>query len=171
VIRTLAIFAVALAVAAAQPASAQLPDAEDFLKDLGFNPDQISQVSGGNFVEGNIQASNERELVVALAFLVQTSPTDLVSALRKDLLDRLDPNTIAYGVIEGAPSLASFEKLSLDPDEQKRAKAYVDAPERPRGSRAPARLRPVAPRRRPPRGGAVDGDHVAAPSSAAGGSL
>ena len=123
----LRIFALALAVAASQPASAQLPDAEAFLEDLGFNPDQISQVKGGGFVEGTIQASTERELVAALAFLVQTTPTQLVNQMREDVLDRVDPNTIAFGVIAGGPSLASFAKLALQPDGEKRAKAYADA--------------------------------------------
>jgi hypothetical protein len=119
--------ALALAVTLGRPAAAQLPDAETFLEDLGFSADQIAQAKAGSFVEGTIQASNERELVAALAFLVQTSPTDLVNQLRQGLLDRVDPNTIAFAVIEGAPSPASFAKLSLQPDAEKRAKAYADA--------------------------------------------
>ncbi len=119
--------ALALAVTVGRPASAQLPDAETFLQDLGFSADQIAQVKSGSFVEGTIQASNERELVAALAFLVQTSPTELVNQMREDVLDRVDSNTIAFGVVEGGPSLASFAKLSLQPDGEKRAKAYADA--------------------------------------------
>src|SRR5262245_50680873 len=112
--------ALALALAVARPAPAQLADAEEFLEDLGFSPDQIAQVKGGSFVEGSLEASNERELVAALAFLVQAAPTDLVNQLRQGLLDRVDPNTIAFDVIEGAPSLASFEKLSLHPETEGR---------------------------------------------------
>ena len=119
--------ALGLTAAVAQPASAQLPDAETFLEDLGFSADQIAQVKAGSFVEGTIQASNERELVAALAFLVQTSPTALVNQMREDVLDRVDSNTIAFGVIEGGPGLASFAKLTLQPDGAKRAKAYADA--------------------------------------------
>ena len=122
-----AALALALALTLARPALAQLPDAETFLQDLGFSADQIAQVKAGSFVEGTIQASNERELVAALAFLVQTSPTELVNQMREDVLDRVDSNTIAFGVIEGGPSLASFAKLSLQPDGEKRAKAYADA--------------------------------------------
>jgi hypothetical protein len=117
----------ALAVAVSQRASAQLPDAETFLRDLGFSADQISQVKAGSFVEGTIRASDERELDAMLAFLVPTSPSHLVNQLRQGLLDRVDPNTIAFDRIEGAPSLASFAKLSLQPDAEKRARAYVDA--------------------------------------------
>lgn len=119
--------ALALTLAVVQPASAQLADAETFLRDLGFSAAQIAEVRSGSFVEWTIQASNERELVAALAFLVQTSPTELVNQMREDVLDRVDSNTIAFGVIEGGPSLASFAKLSLQPDAEKRAKIYADA--------------------------------------------
>ncbi|MGH8470805.1 MAG: hypothetical protein ACREVY_18155 [Gammaproteobacteria bacterium] len=122
-----AALALALALPVAQPATEQLPDAETFLRDLGFSADQIAQVKSGSFVEGTIQASNERELVAALAFLVQTSPTELVNRMRQDVLDRLDPHTIAFGMIEGTPSLASFAKLTLQPDAEKRTKAYADS--------------------------------------------
>lgn len=119
--------ALGLAIALAHAASAQLPDAEALLRDLGFVADEISRVKTGEFVEGSIAASNERELVAAIAFLVQTSPTELVNQLRRDLLDRVDPNTIAYAMADGTPSLASFATLRLEPDAQKRAKAYLEA--------------------------------------------
>ena len=116
-----------LLFAAAYSASAQLPDAEDFLHDVGFSPDEIAQVRAGRFVERGMNASDARELDTALAFLVHTSPTALANQLRKGLLDRVDPNTIASSEIDGAPNAASFAKLTLEPDAEKRAKAYVDA--------------------------------------------
>jgi hypothetical protein len=119
--------ALAAALALARPAPAQLPDAETLLRDLGFDADQIARVKAGEFVEGTIQASNERELVAAIAFLVQAPPGELVDQLRRDLLDRVDPNTIAFAVIDGAPGPPSFAKLDLQPDAEKRAQAYADA--------------------------------------------
>jgi len=116
-----------LLVTFAQGASAQLPDAESVLKELGFSADEIAQVRAGNFVQRTIDASDPRELDTALAFLVPTSPSELVAQLRKGMLDRVDPNTIAYDVIDGAPSAASFAKLDLEPDAKKRAEAYAKA--------------------------------------------
>jgi hypothetical protein len=119
--------AVALALGLASAASAQLPDAETLLRDLGFSADQIAQVKAGRFAPGTIRPSNERELVAALAFLVQTSPAELVKQMRADVLDRIDSNTIAFGLIEGGPSAASFAQLTIHPDAEERAQAYADA--------------------------------------------
>lgn len=117
----------ALAFAVAQPAAAELPDAATFLADIGFTADQIAQVQAGNFVTATIQPSSEREIVAAFAFLVQTSPTDLVNQARSGLLDKMDSNSIAFAIISGAPTLDSFAKLTLQPDAQKRAQAYTSA--------------------------------------------
>ncbi len=116
-----------LLVAAGQPAAAELPDAATLLADLGFTPDQIAQVQAGSFVSADIKPSSDREIVAAFAFLVQTPPKDLLSQLRSGLIDKTDSNTIAFSMIQGAPSLDSFAKLTLQPDAQKRAQAYVSA--------------------------------------------
>jgi hypothetical protein len=116
-----------LLAAGGQRAAAELPDAATFLADLGFTSDQIAQVQAGSFVSASIKPSNEREIAAAFAFLVQTPPKDLVSQLRSGLVDKTDPNTIAFAMIQGAPSLDSFAKLSLQPDAEKRARAYTNA--------------------------------------------
>jgi hypothetical protein len=116
-----------LLLAAGQPAAAELPDAATFLADIGFTPDQIAQVEAWSFVSASIKPSSEREIAAAFAFLVQTPPRDLVSQLRSGLIDKADPNTLAFGIIQGAPTLDAFAKLKLQPDVQKRAQAYLNA--------------------------------------------
>ena len=125
--RTLAWGALALGLGASAGNAADLPDAKTLLADVGFSADQIAQVEAGSFVPATLQASDPREIVAAFAFLAPTSPSDLVSQLRQGLLDRVDPNTIAFGTIAGEPGLASFAKLTLQPDADGRARTYLAA--------------------------------------------
>lgn len=120
--------ALTVLVCLAHTASAQgLPDATTVLADMGFRADEIDQVQAGRFVEGSIQSGDQREIDAALAFLVDTSPSHLVEQFRQGLLDRVDPDTIAFAEIEGEPSLTSFEKFALRPEEAKHTRAYAAA--------------------------------------------
>jgi len=119
--------AVLVAVLWALPAAAQLPDAKALLGDVGFSADQVQQVTSGEIVRGAIQAASERELVVALAFQVGTTPAKLVADLKAGLGIKVDPGTLSSGVFSGTGSTADLAGLALDPDGQKRAKAYVNA--------------------------------------------
>lgn len=107
-------FAWAVGVAAclgASTAHAQLPAADALLTSAGFTAAQVSQVNAGQLVRGSAEASSPRELVAVFAFRVATAPTDLVKDARTGLLDRVDPNTQAFGMITGAPG--DFAKLVL----------------------------------------------------------
>lgn len=95
----------------AATAHAQLPAAEALLASAGFSPAQITQVNAGQLVRGSAPASNPRELVAVFAFRVATPPAGLVKDARTGLLDRVDPNTLAFAPISGAPS--DFAKLVL----------------------------------------------------------
>jgi hypothetical protein len=118
--------ALALALLAA-PAAAQVPDAATLLADVGFTAEQIAEVEAGKFVQGKSQPSTERELAAAFAFQIAVPPRTLVEQLRTDLLDRTDPNTLAFAMMKSPPGADAFAKLSLQPDAQKRAQAYVSA--------------------------------------------
>jgi hypothetical protein len=113
--------------ATARPAAAQVPDAATLLTDIGFSADQIAKIKAGSIIHGDIKASTERELVVAFAFQVKPSPTDLVNQLRKGLMDRTDSNTIAFQLIQGAPTVDAFAKLTFGPNAAKQAGAYLSA--------------------------------------------
>ncbi len=119
--------AVVVASLWALPAAAQLPDAKALLGDVGFGADQIQQVVSGGIVRGAIQAASDRELVVALAFQVDTTPAKLVADLKAGLGIKADPGTLSSGVFSGAGSAADLAGLALVPDGQKRANAYVNA--------------------------------------------
>lgn len=112
---------------AAQPATAELPEAGALLAVLGLAPDEIAQVDAGQLVRLSVAPASDRELTAGLAFQVPLSPAQLVANSKKDLLDRVDPDTIAFGRITPPGSAADFAKLTLAPDAAKRAAQYVAA--------------------------------------------
>jgi hypothetical protein len=125
----LALFVLTLAgfVAAPTPALAELPATRDLLEQLGFSPDEIGRIQHGELLTRPEQPSSERELTAAFAFFVPVAPADLAKQARQGLLDRVDENTLAFAMIPGTPSLASFTKLTLAPDPAQQAQLYVSA--------------------------------------------
>jgi hypothetical protein len=123
----IAVAAVAVAFLAPLPAAAQVPEASALLAELGLSADEVAQVQAGQLVRHDVAPASERELTAGLAFQVPVSPAELVASSKKDLLDRVDPNMIAFGVIAPPGSLDAFAKLTLQPDAAKRAAQYVSA--------------------------------------------
>jgi hypothetical protein len=115
-----------IAAAVALPGAAQ-PTAAAFLAEVGFTKGQIAQVEAGDFVAAEIKPSNPREIVAAFAFLAQVNPTGLVNLLEQGLIDKTDSNTIAFQLLPPAPTLEHFQKLTLQPGADQRAKAYLNA--------------------------------------------
>ena len=115
-----------LASAGVQAAST-LPDAPTLLADLGLSPDEIAQVEAGKMIEHAFVASSEREIVAGLAFHVAGSPDELIDASRQNLLDRVDPNMVAFGDVSDPGTVSDFAKLTLGPDSGARVKAYLGA--------------------------------------------
>ena len=122
----------AAALLAAAPAGAQAPPAAEVLAAVGYSPAEIARIESGQLVTGRIQPSSERELVTAFAFFVALPPGDIVNDARQGLLDRVDPNTLAYAVLPANAGAADLSKLTLQPDAAKQAQAYVSA--KPGGS-------------------------------------
>jgi hypothetical protein len=123
---------VALLASGAPLAAAQGPSTAELLAALGVSADEIARVEKGEFVTRSMEASTERELVAAFLFFVPVAPGELVRQARQGLVDRVDPNTLAYGLTSAAPSAADFAKLVLKPDAAKQAQAWVTA--KPGGS-------------------------------------
>jgi len=117
----------ALALLGPTPAAAQIPEAAALLADLGLSPADIAQVQAGELVRQAVPPASERELTAGLSFQVPLSPAQLVANSKRDLLDRVDPNMIAFGVIAPPGSPADFAKLTLQPDAAKRAAQYASA--------------------------------------------
>jgi hypothetical protein len=118
--------AVLLSLAWALPATA-LPDAKALLAEIGFPADANQQVLDGKFVTVGLDPTSERELAMAMAFLVKEPPAELITEVKKDLVSGVDPNTTGHGAISGAGSLDDFKGVSFGSDAKKQAKAFLKA--------------------------------------------
>ena len=116
-----------LALALAAPATAEPPGASEVLHELGFPAEDLQKVLAGQFVNTTLEPTSDRELAVALAFTVSVPPSELAEDARRDLLVTADPDTLAFGRIQGDGSLADFAGVTLAPDRDERARVYLDA--------------------------------------------
>lgn len=119
--------AVASLLCLAAPAGAELPEAGALLASLGLSPGEVAQVEAGQLVRHDVAPASARELTAGLAFHVPLPPAQLVANSKQDLLDRVDPNLIGYGVVPAPASVGAFAKLTLEPGAAKRAAQYTSA--------------------------------------------
>lgn len=110
-VRTAMLAATSLCFAAA--AGAAPADAAKVMTELGFPADTIAQVKAGEMVKTDLESSNERELAVGLAFLVEEKPSEFAQELAGGLLMEVDPNIEAHGALTGAGSLDQLAGLEL----------------------------------------------------------
>jgi hypothetical protein len=92
-------------------------DPKTALDALGFPGDTPTRVEAGRFVEVALPTRSDRDLNVGIAFLVaKQSPAALARTVREEKrVLRADPNTIAYGDLEGNGTAAELEGLRLTP--------------------------------------------------------
>jgi hypothetical protein len=110
----------------ALPAAA-VPTAEELLAQIGFPADAKQQVLDGKFVTASLEPTSERELAMAMAFLIIEPPAELIAEVKQDLVSGVDPNTTGHGAISGAGSLDDFKGVSFGSDAKKQAKAFLKA--------------------------------------------
>jgi hypothetical protein len=122
----IASMAALLVCAWALPATA-MRDAEEVLAEIGFSSDAKQQVLDGKFVTTGLEPTSERELAMAMAFLVSEPPAKLIEEVKKDLVSGVDPDTTGHGIISGSGSLDDFKGVSFGSDAKKQAKAFLAA--------------------------------------------
>jgi len=115
-----------LVLSLALPAAA-LPTAEEALTSIGFPADAKRQVLQGKFVTTTLKPTSERELAMAIAFIVNKPPAALIEDAKKNLVAEVDPDTISRGIIPGDGSLDDFKGVSFGSDAAKQAKSFLEA--------------------------------------------
>lgn len=119
-----------IGVLAALPAFGEPPTLEDFLSVMKLSAKDIEGVRAGEIITGTAEASNDRELVASMTFLVPgVQPDELVVRGEGGLLDEVDEQTIAYSMLTDDLTLESFADLKLRPgdvEQFSRAKAGDD---------------------------------------------
>jgi len=81
----------------------------------------------GRFVTTDVEPTSERELAMAIAFLVRQPPAELLAKAKRNLVAGVDPDSIARGAISGAGSLDDFKGVSLGSDAKKLTKTFLSA--------------------------------------------
>lgn len=108
-------------------ALAELPSVSDLLTAGGFSAADIEKIKAGDIIRGTLPASNDRELVATLAFLVDETPSQLIEHSLDGLLMDVDKTIISWKYVTGTPTLDSFASLELTPNGEERAKRYGGA--------------------------------------------
>jgi len=94
------------------------PTASEMMQRVGFGSDDQKQVLAGQLVEGPLDTDSDRELAVALAFLVKKTPAELLDLMvARALIIATDPKTLAEEAIPAEASIDDFAKLTLGADE------------------------------------------------------
>ena len=96
----------------APPAEAQ-PTATGVMTDAGLSADAQQRVMNGEFYTGDMPAASDEDLSVAIAFLVKTSPDDLVKQIMAGDLVSADSQIQKYGRFSGAGSPADIAALQI----------------------------------------------------------
>lgn len=109
---TLGALSVAGSLSLATPARGQ-PSASQVLTDLGFSAGDQQRVVNGEFVTTDVNAASDKDLSVAMAFLVKTSPADLSTQILAGNLIAADPQVQASGAFNGTGSLADLAGLQV----------------------------------------------------------
>jgi len=100
--------------ASAASAEPNTIDAQDFLTVMDLSKKEIATAKAGEIITGSADASNERELVATMAFIVEDSaPEELVERGESGLLDKIDEHTIAFAMLPDDPTLEDFAELKL----------------------------------------------------------
>jgi hypothetical protein len=106
--------AVTLALGA-EPALAQ-PSADQVLTDFGLSADDKQKVMNGEFVTPDLASVSDRDLSVALFFLVKTSPDSLSKQIMSGELITTDTQVKTHGRFSATGSLADLAGLKIGND-------------------------------------------------------
>ncbi len=120
------VFAVALlaSVIGTEGAVRAQPTYDDVLSELGFSAAEKKRVLDGEFVTNKVGAVSERDLAVAVAFVIKAPPDQLSEQVVRGARVSDDPQVRAYGMLSEPGTLSDFSELRITDDE---ARAFVAA--------------------------------------------
>lgn len=104
-----------------------LPSSDALLEKVGYSPQEIANIKAGDIVRRETEGASNRDLNLGYAFFVKATPAALNKELTEGVLQAVDPNSLATGVLTGASSVGAFARLTLTPGTDSRVKQYVSA--------------------------------------------
>jgi len=93
--------------------AAEAEAARAALEKISLPAGDVGKVLSGKFVEASLAPSSERELSIALAFLVDTAPAALVTDLDHALAITDDPDTLSFAEIDPKHPERALGKVNL----------------------------------------------------------
>ncbi len=96
------------------PLQAQtVPTADEVLGDMDWSAGEKTKILAGEFVTGDVKNVTDRELSVAIGFLVKTSPADLAKQVVSGVGLHADPQVAAHGTVQAEASAQDFQGVTL----------------------------------------------------------
>lgn len=98
------------------PSAQAQPSADQVLSDFGLSADDKQRVMNGEFVTPDLSNVSDRDLAVAVVFLVKTTPESLAKQIITGDLITQDPQVQAHGRFSTTGSLADLAGLMIGND-------------------------------------------------------
>ena len=99
-------------ISSSPPVLAQ-PTADEILSEMNWSDKEKQRIIAGEFVRGEVKTVSDRDLSLAMGFLVKTSPEHLAEQIVAGELLKSDSQIKAYGIISDEGSLEDFKSLKL----------------------------------------------------------
>jgi len=103
------------------------PTLDEVAAEFGLSQDDVQRVRGGEMVKSSAKETTDRELAVAMVFLVKAPVQKLVASLTAGPSARNDPQVQAVSEISGDGALDQFKAAVLQPGGDKETKRYLSA--------------------------------------------
>jgi len=113
--------------AGAIAAAAELPSADQVMKELQLSNSDQAKVREGDIVDWSPSEGSDRELALGMVFLVKAKKEDLFETYRKAMVLREVSVITAHGTITGEGTMAELAGVALQPNAEKEAKRYLNA--------------------------------------------
>ncbi len=110
----------------AAPAFA-VPTLDEVAAEFGLSKDDVQRVRAGELVKTTAKETADRELAVAMVFLVKTPVQKLLTSLKAGPSSRNDPQVQSVSEISGEGALDQFKAVVLQPGGDKETKRYLSA--------------------------------------------
>jgi len=88
-----------------------MPSAQTLLEQLGFNHQQINNITNGEIVLFDVNSSGETELTAGVIIYLPTQPHQVSALIKKDGLASLDPLIISGEIIPLTANKNKFNNL------------------------------------------------------------
>jgi len=122
----LALSAVCLGLCCVAASTSSAVTLEEVAADFELRKEDVQRILDGELIETKVKESAERELAVAMLFLVEASVQKLFASIEAGPSSRNDPQVQAVSEIRGEGTLDQLNAVVLRPGGEKEMQRYLD---------------------------------------------